>query len=887
MGIIRQTLKRKIHKSKFLSDHVDSNKPVNEDILDVRKKAENFAEQVIDNFSSESLVFGIDAPWGSGKTTFLRFSRNVWEKHGNGVLIFDFNPQSFDINTNLFDKFVDEFINNLKANHFVPEIQINLFKYLRFLKDSHFDLKFFQFNFSEFEKLSDSLKNLEQSLVSFNKKIIVVIDDLDRLQVDDIKIVLNIVKKSFALPNVSYVLCYDTENINSFENKLIQTKSTIKLNNNVGTNNVSKIEGGLSTIPMVDNRKISEFFEKVVNVKISLFPNPEKLKTFFIDCLKKIGIEEKTIGYLTTDAINFIFHADNYHSYRPFIGDLRKIKRFINTFVLLKQFDGIDITYYDFNGKDLINLFLIYINYPHIFRKIYDTETNSGKHFFSAVSPYEVFISGKDTKKFENSPEYFSYLDTLNDTEKILVEKVFTINKRLESTDFSSIDPQTLKTFACFNGTMGTGRNLEPYLNFIINGDLPPIPDNYNSYLKKISELKLKDSLEEIISEDKEFFDLAKGEKSHINLFNAIIENIKKEVEPKEIQKIITYILEHIQDYSLLHTNDDGFEGYRDDLSYKLIYLLDRGGWQDQDGKTYSNTPENLKQIANWIFGEDSIKKDAGIINILSRPERGILGIYDLCLFRLACSHDRQGSIYNIYTALAKHYNKDAKTDGLITDLAVEEMREISQLTYSIFKDRFILPNKNFILEVQKIDIKDLMGKTYPLFEKGSDADKALFEERAMRVRNKITSFIIYQLSNSLVNMGVGCGYYDTTGNTDKGGIRDEMNTYLFDVCFNIDKDIKNAEFFVDYLMINFSKSFAEHGSPKFLKNVIEEVIYIERLKEYWLKNRDKIKKELGEKKKEIKTLSFDLNYSDNLKSLYEELDKIFSPSLEEKKTLN
>ncbi len=91
------------------------------------------------------------------------------------------------------------------------------------------------------EFIEDAFSQLEGFLADFDKKIIVIIDDLDRLDFATIKEVLCMAKKAFMLPNISYILCYDTENIIVLD----------KMNS--------------------DPDKIIEFLEKFINVKMNLY----------------------------------------------------------------------------------------------------------------------------------------------------------------------------------------------------------------------------------------------------------------------------------------------------------------------------------------------------------------------------------------------------------------------------------------------------------------------------------------------------------------------------------------------------------------------------------------------------------------------------------------
>ena len=74
---------------------------------------------------------------------------------------------------------------------------------------------------------------------------------------------------------------------------------------------------------------------------------------------------------------------------------------------------------------------------------------------------------------------------------------------------------------------------------------------------------------------------------------------------------------------------------------------------------------------------------------------RRILGINDMLEFRLHCSMDRGGDMFNLSNALGYHEDENYKHDGAIANLVKIQMRNISQKCFSIFSDRFILSQKN------------------------------------------------------------------------------------------------------------------------------------------------------------------------------------------------
>lgn len=852
--------KDKKQSSFFLNDSEKIHQE--EDLLDFSDNAERFAELVLNRGSLDSIVFGIDAPWGIGKSTFVNFCIEYFEKnYSEQVIVYKFSPLRYEGGSHLLEKFIDGLIRVIQEKSFSPEIKPLISNYSRYIKETKttFSLPWINFQLvSGGNSIDDVFSDLEATLSVLDKKVIVIVDDLDRIDFSSIKDILFAIKKSFTLPNISYILCYDTENINALgESKL-------------------------------DTDKINEFLEKFVNVKISLFLEAKVLKDFVVSNLHKAlennlqvdpKITEKARQVL--EGVKEIYESSDFHEYLPFLGDIRKLKRLINT-ILLFEIENADFEESDFNKHDLIHLLLIYINYPKIFRKIFNTETDDKRGFFSLVMPYEDNYPKDPSnssrgsareEQYKNSTDFDGYFRTLTDNEKFLVKKVFGVKERLGDHIIDNVPSEKLHTYACFNGVWTTARNLEEYLNLIVKLSKPLKGNQYRFYLNRVKEIFGGKPIEEVLNKHEEFAS-TKNETSHEQLWRTIINSLE-ETTSIVGNKLIKYLLDHIHDYSFF-TNKKIGVGFRDDISLFLTKLLDVVGWSDQQGKHRNNTEENIREIAEWVFGEERHKNE-GVVDTLAHESRGIIGLYDVLAFRLFCSADRGGDIFNLSHALSKHGGKSAPTEGPTRDIAVEEMREISQKVFTIFKDQYINKEKNIFELIEKLTLTELCGKYYKYVEEKIKGEKINnVDQQIGELKSRIKSFVVYQLGNNFISNGVGCGYYDESGKQDKNGIRERMNDYLFDICFSAEKGNGNYQHFLDYLLINFAKFFAS-GDYEYKPHINEftKILDSKRLLEYWRVKGDTIKK-LGLEKieKNIYQGNYIASYKKDLPHIFDSLDK-------------
>lgn len=130
------------------------------------------------------------------------------------------------------------------------------------------------------EDLEGIKENINKSLIKIDKKIIIIIDDLDRISDKKLKSIFKIVDLCKDFYNTNFILCYNPNNFNNIEADLKITKNT-----NVSSNNINDI-----TTQEIDNANLIEYIAKIVNVEYQLLPNFDKLKQFFYETFTNSNI---------------------------------------------------------------------------------------------------------------------------------------------------------------------------------------------------------------------------------------------------------------------------------------------------------------------------------------------------------------------------------------------------------------------------------------------------------------------------------------------------------------------------------------------------------------------------------------------------------------------
>ncbi len=338
--------------------------------------------------------------------------------------------------------------------------------------------------------------------------------------------------------------------------------------------------------------------------------------------------------------------------------------------------------------------------------------------------------------------------------------------------------------------------------------------------------------------------------------------------------ELFGYMTSHSADFSLFE-HQSKYAGIRRSNIYRLIYLLDRKGWQDSNGEQYENSQDNLMEISYRIFGDKGYK-NSGIIDTLTAKNNGALGIYDALVFRLISCGNRQGSYYNLYNALGWHHDPMLPRGGDITELATNQIRELSQYIFKIFKTRYIDKKVNIFTELCNYDITNYFGAYKKEITERLNIEEVNIERE--KIKNGCISLILFQLSSTDKNMNIGCGNYDEKGVTDSLGIRKTMQRYIFDICFSPGNP-DNFRYFLDYLLFHLELNTSPGGNKNYTVsyNRLIEVLDPNHLKRYWLANKGKIKKySRTNRDNKVYTYNYIANYEEDTEAFFKKLIEEF-----------
>lgn len=311
--------------------------PILEDSQDKLRRAPLALKvsELVKNFQGgESFVIGIEGPWGAGKSSFLNL---VLNDLGNveDVIILTFNPWNFTGQNELLAEFFSSLSEVLSEKlgkdgmetlqGYASKLQMQVAVNPKISLFGFLDVDFGSVK-GQKETLQQGRKKIDSRLKALGKKIVIVVDDIDRLDKLETRLIMKLVKMTANFPNTVFLLAYDRKRVCERLNE--------------------------------DGWPGDEYLKKIIQVSFTL-PEPDKqqlLQVLFFDLDKTIegvygevrleGEDEKRWGELL------------YEGFRDLFKTIRDIKRFVSSLRLNWSIMGKDeINPVDFIGIEAIRVF--------------------------------------------------------------------------------------------------------------------------------------------------------------------------------------------------------------------------------------------------------------------------------------------------------------------------------------------------------------------------------------------------------------------------------------------------------------------------------------------------------------------------------------------------
>lgn len=323
-----------------------------QDLLGRASFSKQLGKAMYEYNGKDGLVIGLFGKWGTGKTSVINMAVNeiteLAKNNENRPIIMKFAPWNYSDKDNLISMFFQSLKNkiNVQDNEelknkvgkalsdyagafdalaLVPVVGSGVAAILKTLAQAEGT------SLMECADLDETKEILEKALIKAGKKIIIVIDDIDRLANSQIRDVFQLVKQVADFPNVIYLLAMDRE----------------------------VVRRALTDVHNIDG---NEYLEKIIQVPFEL---PElkksKLHNIFLNKLDQIINDFSDKVVWDTDYWSSVFR----NCVEPYINTLRDVNRMINTF----QF-RYGMLYKEIALEDMVGMTTLEVLEPELYKWI-------------------------------------------------------------------------------------------------------------------------------------------------------------------------------------------------------------------------------------------------------------------------------------------------------------------------------------------------------------------------------------------------------------------------------------------------------------------------------------------------------------------------------------
>lgn len=238
--------------------------------------AEHLAKSFVKMKANNGMVLALNGAWGSGKTTIINYIVSYikqFPKKEQPVIVY-FNPWLFTGDEKMLMHFFKQLQVSFEEEKVLSKDVLNKWvQLLELLSDSYDDVpswgKFVIGLLKKFTKASD-IEKLRQSITSDlkgkGKKILVIIDDIDRLTSEEIRQIFRIIKAVADFPNVVYLLAFD---------KKVVVNSLKRVQEISGEEYLEKIIQAPFDVPLPEKGLLNTLFVNKLNVIITDAPKEE------------------------------------------------------------------------------------------------------------------------------------------------------------------------------------------------------------------------------------------------------------------------------------------------------------------------------------------------------------------------------------------------------------------------------------------------------------------------------------------------------------------------------------------------------------------------------------------------------------------------------------
>jgi len=371
-----------------------------QDLLGREKFIEDLQKGIKSLPFDDSFVFGLYGSWGEGKTSAINLLKNNIEEN-EYFLIVNFDPWNFKDEEAILSAFYNQIEKSFSQKFVLSGFKKTIIKYKNIISMglSQTGIKI------DFSDTKESIEEIRQRIESYitqtKKKIIIFVDDIDRLQPKEILLVFKLVRLSANFKNTIFLLAFDP----------VLVQNYFKIDLKIDSEFLEKIVQKPIPLPAIEQQDIDQFLDKHI----------EKLFDELVISKERREKFEKDFSLIYRTQVKKIFKT------------LRRAKRYLNglrsTLPTIKN---------EINLKDFLILEII----RNFFPKIYDDIWSNPWSYLTTKWDIEFYFSSpfalslKDDRKYEIIKDH---IESITENEKdreilkeLLKELFFEVKDALE-----------------------------------------------------------------------------------------------------------------------------------------------------------------------------------------------------------------------------------------------------------------------------------------------------------------------------------------------------------------------------------------------------------------------------------------------------------------------
>ena len=378
------------------------------DLLDRKDVIAMLYDSIEFTKNTDKFTIGFVGEWGSGKTSVLNFLVNSHLEKEKEYIVIRFEAWEYNDEKSLLKAMISKIIQKVNIGILSFQQKQQVIKYIGTMFNQNGNLITSLLDLYTTMEDSDLIRLIEGKLVKNNKRVIFIIDNIDRMQPDNILFIYKSVASLVNINHITYVLAYDEEQI-------------------------KKIFGSLQ----IDYK----YLDKIINRKIELTNSLDTQTSVIKKILNNYLI---LVHEISDDKIDDVVLS----SLVKTIPNLRDLKIYLNNLgsLLRRNYKDLDI-------NDVLTIFYIRNSFPELYMEVY-----KNRHFFvtekASWSRMHEYLGRIDMKQYDNkAKQYFKTFYAENDNKSgavQLLELIFPVLKRfsqnqdLYHTDSDSVKKSTI-----------------------------------------------------------------------------------------------------------------------------------------------------------------------------------------------------------------------------------------------------------------------------------------------------------------------------------------------------------------------------------------------------------------------------------------------------------